>query len=233
MSKDEKPGAVRPFLSGDRQDWMPIGGDAYQGFANPRGWALVHAVVQKAANEGSLRDLYDQFLMVEDPGTIVVPRIGQKVGMVQNYRFVGERLLPDIDYVRKLVEGNLWAEVCASLGTWKWELPRGIGKPPDAGVDLRHFVLAAAKVEADEEGGFEVTDERICGRINPNSTFFPHAQYVVAARVTKIVPSSPEERELIGRAQAFSRNEIEDMIEKGQLDDALSLSALVVSGFWR
>lgn len=236
-------GKVRLFQAADEgkpiHGWKPLlAGTPLLGLGNPKGWLVPHVVVQKLSNadngatDNGFKDLYDQLLIVENPGAIVVCKKEEKVGMVANFRFTAERL-PDLqsaDYVARLVQQNKLEEVLLSLGQSKWELPRGLS-PLGSESDLTKYILATAKVESSEEGGFEITNARICGRVNANSTFFAHAQYVVSADITRIDKNRPEQLELIGKVRLFDKREIRQMIDSGEFDDGLSLAALAVASF--
>lgn len=230
----ERTGAVRLLtwgdLSSDFVGWKspPIGTG---GIVNTRlGVGLLRVVVQKAA-EGKLKDLYDQPIMIENAGAIVVCQAGDRVGLVQNYRFVGERLLDaGSDYIKRLHDEGRFEELLGTLGRWCWELPRGLS-PGNNTADVRKFILATAKAEAIEESGLELTDTRIAGRVNANSTFYAHAQYVVHGRIVGRGGNRPEVGEMLGRTKLFSAPEIRALVDSGGLDDGLTLASLAVCGF--
>lgn len=200
------------------------------GLVNPKGWAILRVIAQKVV-EGKLKDLYDQPIIIESPGAIVVCQAGDKVGLVQSFRFTGERILQaGIDYVKELDEGDRWSELLAALGVWQWELPRGLS-PGDNSKDITKFIIASAKAEAIEETGFTIVDAKICGKVNANTTFFAHSQYVVYGRIVATGKNSPESLEIIGRTKLFSAREIREMVTRGELEDGLTLSALAIAGF--
>ncbi len=197
---------------------------------NPAGWGLLRVVTQRIVN-GEAKDAYDQAIMVENAGAIVVCESAGKVGLVQNFRFVAERLMnAGKDYVKKLDEEKRWGELLATLGQWQWELPRGMSTV-ESETDLGKFVVATAKVEAFEESGFVIEDARICGKCNPNSTFFAHSQYVVSGRVAATKPNCPEPSELLGATRLFSGEEIRRLANEGELQDGLTFAALALAGF--
>lgn len=200
------------------------------GLINPKGWAMLRVVVQKIL-DGRAVDLYDQPIFVENPGAIVVCRADRKVGLVQNFRFVGKRILEaGGDYVRRLDKEHRWEELLETLGAWKWELPRGLanflGSPK-----LEQFVLAAANAEALEEAGYLLADAKIIGTINVNPTFFVHSQYVVQGKIVAKREARPEPSEIIGKIRLFSAREIRRMVKNNELDDGLTLAALAIAGF--
>lgn len=202
---------------------------------NPKGWAALHVVIQRLLStqdeDEKLIDLYDQLVLVENPGAIVVCCLNSRVALVQNFRFTAERLIDQPDYVRRLAGENRWNDLLSSLGRWRWELPRGIA-PPCEDEDIERCVTRCAQLESLEECGFEIENARICGRINPNSSFFVHSQYVVSCDVKRRTESSPELFEMIGSTQFFDRGGIRELIARGEFEDGLSLAALSVSGFW-
>ncbi|MDO8617586.1 MAG: hypothetical protein Q7N87_01690 [Candidatus Uhrbacteria bacterium] len=214
--------------------WIPTA-QGVGGLHNSRGgYAMLRVVVQKRL-EDVLCPIYDQPVLIENPGAVVIAQLEDRVGFVQNFRMVGERILPNAgaDYVRNLEESGLWSELIKSLGRWCWECPRGL-VPPDAldgsGELLEAFVLRTAKLEALEEAGFKLQDAHIVGRVNANSTFFPHAQYVVHARIVSRGSATPESLEMIGTSKLFSMKELRTLNERGEFDDGLTLAALALCG---
>jgi len=212
----------------------------YGGIINPMGFAVMRAVVQKMI-DARLEDLYDQPVLIENPGAIVVCRFGsltsragagsgERVGLVQNWRLIGERIAATPgQYVKELEEQGKWDELFRTLGAWRWELPQGLAPPSDE-RDLATFVLKSAKLEAVEEGGFVVRNARIAGRVNASPTFFPHAQYVVDAEIARVESQHTEDLEMIGGTWLATPADIRHLVTAGELDNALSLSALAIAG---
>lgn len=204
------------------------------GLHNPRGFAMPRIVLQKLMN-GMMRPLYDQPVIIENAGSIVIPQLGDRVGLVRNFRMVGERLLPEAgaNYIKNLQSQKLWSKLIESLGAWRWECLRGL-IPPDARQanreSLTDFVVRTAKLEALEEAGFHIEEARIVGRVNANPTFFPHAQYVVHARIASIGDASPEKLEIIGKGKLFTMEELRALNDNGEFDDGLTLAALALCG---
>ncbi len=239
MSKQqERQGALRAFLRrGDghmfMRGWKSLA--RVDGRANPHGWALVWAVVQKMV-DGKLKDLYDQPVIVESPGAMVVCTYGNKVGLVQNYRFCGSRLerFEKFKYVLGLIETGKWEKLFASMGSFQWEVPRGL-VPPDstaADMDLEQFILKVARAEALAEAGFVLRDARVLtGVVNANTTFFLHGQYTVLAEVDAVQEQSPEDLEILGNVKFFTAREIRAMVDSGELQDGLTLAALAKAGW--
>ncbi len=209
--------------------WKPTSlGDG--GIFNPGGWALLRVITQKIAN-GATLDAYDQAIMIENAGAIVVCQSGDKVGLVQNFRFVAERLMnAGKDYVKRLNDEKRWPELLSTLGRWQWELPRGLS-PVDNETDLEKFVLAVAKAEALEEAGYALDGARICGKLNTNPTFFAHSQYVVCGRVVAVTQNAPEITEILGATRLFGAEEIRRLVNEGELQDGLTFAALALAGF--
>lgn len=239
--KKEKDGAVTLLRSAHFQEknpweqpvvgWIPTS-QGVGGIFNPRGFAMPRVVVQKR-DEGELRPLYDQPMIVENPGTIAVCTQGDQVGLVQNFRMVGNRLMPNAgaDYVRRLNDEERWQELVESLGQWKWECPRGLAPPGTDPSDLERFVMDTAKIEANEEAGFTIKNPRICGWLNTNPTFFAHPQAVVHAEIESHGEAKHEDLEIIGKTSLFSREQVRAMVEKGELDDGLTIAGLALAGF--
>lgn len=230
----ERPGSVRLLMADDLPasfvGWKspPVGTG---GIVNTKfGVALLRVVVQKLV-EGRLKDLYDQPIMIENAGAIVVCEVGDRVGLVQNYRFVGERLVDlGAGYVKWLYDEGNFEVLLATLGRWCWELPRGLSPGHDS-ADVRKFVLATARAEALEESGLKLSNVRIVGRVNANPTFYAHAQYVVHGRVVGKGSNHPEAAEMLGATKLFTAPEIRELVDRGELDDGLTLASLAVCGF--
>lgn len=229
----QRPGEVRLLEESDFhsaiKDWKS-GTQGARSRVNKGGWGLVWAVVRKLV-DGNLKDLYAQPLIVENAGSIVVCTAGGQVGMVENFRFTGSRILEaGPDYIKRLDEEGRWEELLNTLGEWHWELPRGLSQA-EAGTDLEKFVLETAKAEALEESGFAIANARICGKVNANTTFFAHSQYVVAANIVAKGQNKPEELEILGKTRMFSAHEIRVMADSRALQDGLTLGALALAGF--
>ncbi len=232
-AKKAPAGAVRQLQEDDLSKklvgWKPAS-TGTGGLVNERGLAMLRVVVQKVV-DGDLRDVYDQPLFVENAGAIVACQAGEKIGLVQNYRFTGERLMDaGKDFVRRLDAERRWDELLATLGRWEWELPRGLSQLEEE-TDLEKFVLATAKAEALEESGFGIADARVCGRLNANTTLFAHSQYVVKGRVVSRCAAQPEELEMVGQTTLFDMAQIRVMVDTGVIQDGLTLAGLTVAGF--
>ncbi|MBI2099395.1 hypothetical protein HYT45_03230 [Candidatus Uhrbacteria bacterium] len=226
-------GAVRLLTESDLVTsvvgWKP-GTQGAGSLVNSKGWALLRVVVQKVI-DGRLKDLYDQPLIVENAGSMVVCKAGDKVGLVQNYRFTAKRLLEaGADYVKRLNEEGRWDELLEKLGEWQWELPRGLSQVSTE-TNLEKFVLETAKAEALEESGFSVANARVVGMVNANTTFFAHSQYVVAADIVGRGESRPEALEILGKTRMFSARELRFLVDYHALQDGLTFASLALAGF--
>ena len=210
--------------------WKPTS-QGVGGLFNPRGYAMLRAVLSKLVEE-KRRSLYDQPVLVENAGSILIAELEGRVALVHNYRMVGERVLKDAgaDYIKRLQERKLWNALLQTLGAWKWEAPRGLAPPIDREEGLTEFILRTAKLEGQSEAGLTVEDARVVGRVNANSTFFVHSQYVVHARITATGESSPEELEMLGEMKLFSMSELRQLSKAGEFDDGLTLAALALCG---
>jgi len=252
MTASHRPLRQRPFIEADiggklhgwRQDGLfDREGNRIHGFVNPMGYGLVHVVNQKAA-DGRWVDQYDQFALFENPGAIVVcTDAAGRVGLVPNFRLVGDRQ-PEIlerlkvsggtydyaAYVRTLREKNLFQDALAGLGEHVWELPRGLA-PAGEAEDIEAFVRKVAAIEAKEEAGFDVADVRLRGKVNANTTFFPHAQFVVSATIVGVGDSKPEELESIGKVKMFTPDRLRAMADEDELFDGLTLACLAKVGY--
>jgi hypothetical protein len=215
--------------------WKAIEGDPWLGTVEKRGWAAVHVVWQKEV-EGQWQDQYDQHVLVEDPGAIIVATRGNRVALVQNFRATAPRpASAGKGYVRRLDKEGRWDELVASLGEWTWELPRGMAPPDsaeDGSCDFATYAVKTAKMEALAEAGLEIVNARVCGPDNPNTTFFPHAQAVVAGEIVSKGEAAPEAFEVIGETILVTKEELLGMVAAGQIRDGMLLGALVLSGFW-
>jgi 8-oxo-dGTP pyrophosphatase MutT (NUDIX family) len=208
--------------------WKSISQSGY-GLFNPLGFACLRVVMQKEEADGSLVDLYDRPLFIDDLGAVVLCQNGEKIGFVQSFRIVGERIsITGSGYVAALDAERRWVELLASLGEEKWELPRGIA--PVDNTDPIQAALAVAHQEALEEGGFELAEAKVIGQINVDPTFFAHPLYVVSAQLKAQQRPHAEESEFIGPASFFSPDQIRELVNAGSIDDAMSISALALAG---
>ncbi|MEZ4179911.1 MAG: hypothetical protein R3B41_00095 [Candidatus Doudnabacteria bacterium] len=202
--------------------------DGERGFFNPIGFSMIWLVVQKIV-EAVMAPLYEQPMIIESPGAVVIAIFQGKVAMVKNLRNTGERLRYSAgkfqNYIQFLEETNSWAELADSLGQEMWELPAGLA-PNDDGGNLEQIVLKAARLEAKQEAGIKIINPEIIGKINFNPTFFAHSQYVVSGEVASVGDNSPELEELISEIQFFSPAEIRELIDAGKLQDGRTLAAL-------
>ncbi|MBU1131862.1 hypothetical protein KKC32_01230 [Patescibacteria group bacterium] len=212
--------------------WKPTS-QGVDGLHNPSGWALLRGVLWKLLN-GEKTSLYDSPMIVENPGAIVIAEIDGRIGLSRNYRMIGERLLPKAaaDYIRELESQKLWQALFATLGKWSWEAPRGLFNDPDAKKeeDLAAFILKTAKAEALEEAGFTLTEARIVGKINANTTFFAHSQWVVHGKIKSMGEAKPENLEIIGNSQLFTLEELKRLNRLGEFEDGLTLAAMALCG---
>lgn len=241
MSKDDKAGSAvlldESHFEMENPWGKPVVGwtensQGLRGFHNPRGYAAVWITLRKLI-DGTMKHLYEQPMIVENVGSIVIAMLGDRVGLAQNFRMVGDRLLPDAgtEYIKQLEEKKLWGKLVESLGRWCWEAPRGLAPPMGEGEDLENFILRTAKLEALEEAGFVINDAKIAGTVNTNPTFTPHAQYVVLARISSLTDAKPENLEIIGNRRFFTMEELRELNKKGEFDDGLTLAALAICGF--
>jgi len=229
-----RPGRLRLLRTEDQSQpfvgWKSSS-DGGGSLVNQKGWAALRVVVQ-LLREGCYQDAYDQVVLIENPGAIVACLLDGRVGLVQNFRFVGRRLYEaGADYVRSLDEQGRLEELVDSLGEWQWELPRGLAPHSFDGLDLERFVIATAKAEALEESGLTIRNARLLGKVNVNTTFFAHPQYAVGADVVSIGDNRPEAMEILGKTHLFGPAEIRRMADNGELTDGLTLATLALVGF--
>lgn len=251
MTDTHRPNRLRLFLENDtgtklhgwRQHGMSWEGRRVDAFINDIGFGLLHVVNQKAV-DGHWKDLYDQFVLFESPGAMVIcTDEAGRVGLIENFRLVGPRpeallercrnpetgMLELKRYVQMARTSEAFGVLVGSLGRMVWECPRGIA--PAAGVqDLQGFVRATAAIEAKEEGGFDIVDAEIVGEVNANTTFFPHSQYVVSAKIVARGAQKPEDFESIGKVKLFAPSELRAMIRSRDLFDGLTIASLAIAG---
>lgn len=197
------------------------------GIHNPMGFAMPRVVLWKM-KDGKRVLLYDQPMIIENAGSIVVAEYNGKIAMARNFRMTGERYLPEAasNYIKELQEKKLWRNLIQSLGRWQWEFPRGLAPQRNGNESLEAFIIRTAKLEALEEAGLVVEDAKLVGRVNTNPTFFAHSQYVVYAKVKAIKDANPEDLEIIKGTKLFSMEEIKRLHERQEFDDGLSLAAI-------
>jgi hypothetical protein len=213
------------------------------GLCNPgAGFAMLRVVNRKPDKDGQLRDLYDQPMLVETLGSVVVPiwpGRTPRVGLIKSFRMVGERIVAaEPAYIMRLQQENRWEELLATLGAWRWEVPRGLppAKIPEKFESDQDLALACARLEAVTEGGFILDELKVVGRVNTNPTFFPHAQFVVRGKIVSQQAQEPEDLEMIGPVRLFTASEIRAMVNGDKFDgcgfdDGITKAALGDAGF--
>ena len=157
--------------------------------------------------------------------------MGNKIALTQNFRMVGERILLNAgsNYITEINKKSLWEKLVKSLGQWKREAPRGIIQNSNETDEIK-FVLHTAIQESLEEAGVHIKNMKLMGRLNTNSTFFAHAQYVVMAEVESIEKAKPEEFEAIGNMQFMDMHELKKLAKTGEFDDGTTLGAMALCG---
>ncbi|MBU2566360.1 hypothetical protein KKG46_02245 [Patescibacteria group bacterium] len=211
--------------------WIPTS-EGVGGIHNPYGWASLRVVLNKIT-DGKIVPLYDQSMLVENAGAIVIAHLDhERIALINCMRMTGPRLMPDAGsaYVKRLNDEKRWSELMGTLGQWKWEAPRGLIQDPKT-TDLEEFILKAARLEALEEAGLKLASAKIAGQVNPNSTFFPHAQWVVEARIESMDQANPEVLEIIGATKLFTIDELRKLNHEGLFDDSLTLAGMALCGF--
>ncbi len=247
MMNQDPGGALRLLQRADLATENPFGkpvvgwletSQGEGGLYNPGGYAMLRVVVQKLIN-GEPKAIYDQPQIVEKLGAVVIPQLssdmGGKIGFIESFRFNGDRIdTVDANYIKALNDEERWEELCASLGSWKYELPAGVVPAgTDRKGDWQDQALQIAKLEAIEEAGLELVTAQALGLINFNPTFFAHPQAIVHGIVGKQVDQSHEDLEIIGgKVHFFSPAEIREKINLRELDDGRSLSALCMAGIY-
>ncbi len=227
---DEHKGMMKPKKKPEDPDvpvigWQPTAGA--QGSYNPMGFGIVQVVHLNGEGQA----LYDQPLIVESPGSIVICRLGGKIGLVQVGRPNGPRPKGvGSDYVAQLDSCRQgWYLMAQSMGCLLWEAPRGLAPDLD-GSNLESLIFGTAKLEAEEEAGFVLGRKRIAGQVNANTTFFAHAQYVVESEIRRMVEPKPEATESFGKVKLFTPTQIRELVTEGKLVCGLTLAALALCG---
>lgn len=204
--------------------WIP--GTAPYTIVNPMGYGLAWVVVHD--EDGN--PLYNQPVVLETPGAIVICVLGDRIGLIPSYRMVGERIIPNGgDYVKIINDEGLWGNLISGMGKSVWEAPRGL-ITEEVKENLEEFVVKTAKMEALQEAGYKITNAKIMGKVNANTTFFFHAQYVVYAEIESVGNANPEDMELIGKAKLFTIEEIAELQRNGEFEDGLTLAAMALCG---
>ncbi len=209
--------------------WLPTS-QGLGGLFNPMGFALLRVVVNKVAGDIKAA-LYDQPMIVENAGVIIIAQMGDKVALVRNFRMIGPRLLPDAgaSYIKKLNETKSWSKLLDSLGRWSIECPRGLA-PGNGEEDMEAFLIRTAKLEVLEEAGLTIKNAKVVGNLNANTTFFAHAQMVVLAEIISIGEANPEDLEIIGGVDLYTMAELRELNDSGEFTDGLTLAALALCG---
>jgi 8-oxo-dGTP pyrophosphatase MutT (NUDIX family) len=220
--------------------WLPIS-EGYGGIHNPKGYAALRVVVKKYYEDlTTFREngepvilsnfVYDQVMLVENAGAVVICELDGKFGLIKNLRFTGPRYKTDYhDYVHALESEGKWKKMVDSLGEVSWELPAGIAQSK-RDETLKEAIIRIARIEASEEAGFELEDVVPIGLANFNPTFFAHSQYIVRAKVSLQREQRTEQEEFIGPVKFFTVEEIRELINKGELKDGKTLTAFALAG---
>ena len=106
-----------------------------------------------------------------------------------------------------------------TTNTCNWSVPAG-------GVEKGEDALVSARREAWEETGYETYDHRLVYSYFPQQgSSNKQFQIVFCKAGEQTGQPDPDE---ISEVRWFSRSEIEEMIDRGELDDGLGLTALLL-----
>lgn len=106
-----------------------------------------------------------------------------------------------------------------TTNTCNWSVPAG-------GVEEEEDVLVAARREAWEETGHESSDHRlVCSYYPQQGSSNKQFQIVFCKLGEKTGQPDPDE---ISEVRWFTRQEVEGLIDRGELDDGLGLTALLL-----
>ena len=158
---------------------------------------------------------YDQILRAESGGGVFLP-INSKgeIGLQKRNR---PQTADQNSYAKDFPEIDF-----GSLGRVSWECPRGFAKTSETGSE-------AANREAEEETGNPVISSDPLGSVCDNTAFSPHLTTVNVGSVDLSRKSEaitdPNEKMLSGLT-FFSEEEIKNLINKGELYCAYTLSAI-------
>lgn len=205
---------------------------------------MQHVIVEFPAGPEMKRSpIYDQPMLIENPGAVIVATTSDdRLGMVLNRRNVCDR--PELDpcdlanYVGRVDENKKWPDVLENAGAEQWEIPAGIGPnklSPEEFRDIlceRDLVKHIAKLESVEEVGFELANVRVVGQVNFNPTFFLHPQWIVCADIVAQGKQCPEDYESLGKVRLFNKREVRAMAGTKRFQDGKTLSALALAGLY-
>lgn len=211
--------------------WKPTS-QGVGGMHNPKGWASIRFVLWKMI-QGVRALMYDQPMIVEDPGSIVLLVDDQdRVGLIQSFRMVGPRLRNEDGHTRRIEEVDRegrWPELAEGLGKWMWEAPRGLAHGDETKAELEAMALTVARREAGEEAGATLKSARLVGLTVANPGFFTHGQPTVIAEVAITGKAHADDLEIIGNLHFFTSEELRGLIKAGELEDGLTLAPI---GMW-
>ncbi|MBU6447407.1 NUDIX domain-containing protein [Patescibacteria group bacterium] len=185
--------------------------------------AIIHIAI--CDNHGNA--LYDQPLMVENQGAVIVALDSRgRIGMVRVFRPVAKHI--DTFNPRAFYDQYMWEhawderEGMEFFGRFSWELPGGMHKDGDSSHQQ------TAEREATEELGVHMRWCEYLGMIIPNTTFMATPQPVYLGRVHEGRGSSPthQDEEGIAKVGWFSRKELDMAIADGSIFDAITMAAL-------
>ena len=178
--------------------WKPL---ELGGMENPRFGSLEHvAICDDAGNP-----LFDQYMITEAPGSIVLPYDTQN-GIIRVGLITEERPVPGKDYVAA---------------------PRGFGNEDED-------TLQAAYRELLEESGLKAESLEIIGRVNVNTAFYRTNIPIVAAPFDQLEaiqnPKGDGFAEKIKGSAPYSFSDIRQLQLEGRMECGLTLAALSTFG---
>lgn len=108
--------------------------------------------------------------------------------------------------------------------SWNWELPGG-------GSDGEH-TLAASKRELEEETGIIAASWEKLGETRVCNGFMTEHMHTYLARDLSFAGTKEEADEQIGEAKFVPMNEIDAMVQRGDINDGQSITAIHLAQKW-
>lgn len=107
--------------------------------------------------------------------------------------------------------------------SWEWELPRGFLEPDKTPAEM-------VRRELQEETGLEVSSQEMLGTVLSNSGLLAGGASIWLVTVRGAPgAAAPEDFEAIGELRAVAMAALREMIGRGEIRDAFTLSALALA----
>lgn len=109
---------------------------------------------------------------------------------------------------------------------YRYAISEAIFELPAGKLEKGEDPFEAAKRELYEETGYEASNWESLGYINTTAGICNERLYLYKAQITDFIGQKPDENEIIDYFE-FDKNEVFDMIKKGEINDAKTICGLM------